>query len=187
MDVGKDELDNGHRPEIIGPQRQASALHVVVTTKETETIGYTTDNRQFYSSVKEACANSGNGNGAGILKSLFSRGVRQQARLAWGKFRRMYYCRFEPGYVDRNHKRRRGQCLRCGACCRLMIRCPLLVENGSVAGSPSTECSHHGDRHDNCRVFPIDEADLADRNIIMPDQACGYYFVDDNGDGRSAP
>jgi hypothetical protein len=28
----------------------------------------------------------------------------------------------------------------------------------------------------NCRVFPLDERDLAERDMIMPGQPCGFYF-----------
>ncbi|MFO7870796.1 MAG: hypothetical protein R6V03_05120 [Kiritimatiellia bacterium] len=28
----------------------------------------------------------------------------------------------------------------------------------------------------NCRNFPIDERDLADRDAVMPDVPCGYTF-----------
>jgi hypothetical protein len=29
----------------------------------------------------------------------------------------------------------------------------------------------------NCKTFPIDERDLADRDAIMPDRPCGYHFT----------
>jgi hypothetical protein len=35
----------------------------------------------------------------------------------------------------------------------------------------------------NCRVFPIDERDLADRDLVLPERACGYSFLR-GGDGR---
>jgi Fe-S-cluster containining protein len=37
-------------------------------------------------------------------------------------------------------------------------------------------CRYHQLRPMNCRVFPIDERDLADRNAVMPGQPCGFYF-----------
>jgi hypothetical protein len=29
----------------------------------------------------------------------------------------------------------------------------------------------------NCRVFPIDERDLADRDLVLPDRECGFSFA----------
>ena len=35
----------------------------------------------------------------------------------------------------------------------------------------------------NCRRFPMDERDLADRDLILPDRPCGYVF-DSNGENN---
>jgi hypothetical protein len=35
----------------------------------------------------------------------------------------------------------------------------------------------------NCRVYPIDEADIADRDVIAPERKCGYSFVVEKGKG----
>ncbi len=40
-----------------------------------------------------------------------------------------------------------------------------------------TECRFHNLRPPNCRLFPIDERDLADRDMILPEQPCGFSFV----------
>lgn len=89
----------------------------------------------------------------------------------WGKARRFCYWTLRKDYVSRSHKRRKGECVRCGACCRLMFRCPWLDESGSLP-----LCVRHETRPMNCRVYPIDEADLADRDIISPEKKCGYSF-----------
>ena len=91
---------------------------------------------------------------------------------AWGKVRRFYYGIFCQDYIERSHARRGGECIRCGACCKLMFRCPHLEEDGDVSS-----CRKHEIKWKNCRVFPIDEADLADRDIISPEVKCGYYFL----------
>jgi len=95
---------------------------------------------------------------------------------AWGKVRRFYYGIFCQDYVRRSHARRRGHCLRCGACCKLMFLCGHLD-----TGTDPPSCTLHDVKYKNCRIFPIDEADLADRDIIAPDTKCGYYFVPKKG------
>ncbi|NQT52430.1 hypothetical protein HQ576_10285 [bacterium] len=98
----------------------------------------------------------------------------QRARLWWGKARRYYLGRLRPGYVKRQHERRRGECARCGACCQLGIYCWSLQNHQPVA-----ECKRHTSRPMNCRIFPIDERDLRDRDLIVSDVRCGYSFDDD--------
>jgi len=98
--------------------------------------------------------------------------AKQKLIHAWGKVRRFYYGIFRQDYIERSHARRRGECLRCGACCKLMVPCRYLNESN---GMPA--CTKHDVKYKNCRIFPIDEADLADRDIIAPDTKCGYYFL----------
>ncbi|NOZ20559.1 MAG: hypothetical protein GXP25_05655 [Planctomycetes bacterium] len=98
--------------------------------------------------------------------------AKQKLTHAWGKARRFYYGVFNQDYITRSHARRRGECLRCGACCKLMIECGHLDE---INGVPA--CAKHKVKYKNCRIFPIDEADLADRDIIAPGTKCGYYFL----------
>ena len=96
---------------------------------------------------------------------------RVRMRLMWGKVRRFGLGLFRRGYVRRSAARREGECQRCGACCRLGYRCQFLREKGG-----GTECRVHWLRPRNCRLFPIDERDLADRDAIAPDVPCGYRF-----------
>jgi len=59
---------------------------------------------------------------------------------------------------------REGACLQCGACCRLVHRCPFL--------SRDNRCKIYGaSRPGNCTSFPIDERDLRE----VP-AGCGYRF-----------
>jgi hypothetical protein len=102
--------------------------------------------------------------------------VAQRLRLLWGKVRRLYLGVFRRGYVRRSVERRHGDCARCGACCALGYRCLSLCD-----GEAGAECRVHRLRPMNCRLFPIDERDLADRDLIQPDVPCGYHF-----DGRAA-
>ncbi len=96
---------------------------------------------------------------------------RVRGRLMWGKVRRLGLGLFRMGYVRRSAARRKGGCQRCGACCQLGYRCQFLRDKGE-----GTECRVHWLRPRNCRLFPIDEHDLADRDAIAPDAPCGYRF-----------
>jgi len=92
--------------------------------------------------------------------------------LGWGRLRRMYLATFRPGYVRRSLARRVGDCNRTGACCRLMFTCPLLDQRNDPV-----RCRVHEYKPSVCRLFPIDERDLRDRDIIAPDAPCGFSFL----------
>jgi hypothetical protein len=96
----------------------------------------------------------------------------ERLTLGWGKLRRFYLATFRREYVRRSLARRVGNCNRTGACCRLMYTCPLL----DVKSSP-VRCTIHEHKPSNCSLFPIDERDLRDRDIIAPDSPCGFSFV----------
>jgi len=81
-------------------------------------------------------------------------------------------------HIDRSQSRRRGECKRCGTCCKLLFRCPFLDESTD----PCT-CKLYGRHLRWCENFPIDESDIADRDRISADMQCGYYFSA-NGNGR---
>ena len=61
---------------------------------------------------------------------------------------------------------RTGQCVQCGACCRLPNVCPFLETNGEGSGS----CTIYGFRPLNCRKYPRTAAEH-----ITPD-TCGFRF-----------
>ncbi len=108
-----------------------------------------------------------------MVKTI-SRKVRKSWLHGWGKVRRFCLAALMPGAVKRHVERRRGECTRCGACCKLVYKCPaLFYQEDGTAG-----CRYHQVRPMNCRVFPIDERDLADRDMVMPEQPCGYSFLD---------
>lgn len=50
---------------------------------------------------------------------------------------------------------RQGECNRCGACCKILFRCPFLVEDQGVF-----TCSVYDHRPPSCRLFPMVPADL---------------------------
>lgn len=91
-----------------------------------------------------------------------------------GKLRRIYLTTFRRGYVEKSIRERKGECLQCGRCCRLLFRCPFL--------SRDNRCRiYNRKRAMSCVTFPIDARDLADVSGV-----CGYYFEDDHhkGNGR---
>jgi len=106
--------------------------------------------------------------------------LREKAALGRGKIRRFCLVHFRPRYVEASLARRRGECGRTGACCRLLFPCPLYAED------PLPSCRIHRHKPKVCRMFPIDERDLRDRDIISPDRPCGYTFVPPGGRPRQA-
>jgi hypothetical protein len=98
-------------------------------------------------------------------------GILKRIRLGIGKLRRMYLHTMHREYIRRNLARRRGECRRCGACCKLMYACPYLDQNGKEAS-----CVRHHLRWWNCRIFPVDERDLRDRDMVANGKSCGYHF-----------
>ena len=63
-------------------------------------------------------------------------------------------------------KRRRGQCIHCGACCKLPNVCPFLKTNGDGQGY----CGVYRFRPLNCRKYP-----RSDSEHITQD-TCGFRF-----------
>ena len=91
-----------------------------------------------------------------------------------GKLRRIYLCFLHMDYVQESHAQRHGQCRRCGRCCFMVFRCPFYhLEEGVPA------CRIHETKPRVCRLFPIDERDLRDRDLMAPDIPCGYVFNQD--------
>lgn len=96
--------------------------------------------------------------------------AREKATLAWGRIRRFSLVTFRPGYVRKSLERREGQCHRTGACCNLLVTCPLYTPR------PLPTCRINRYKPKVCRTFPIDERDLRDRDIVSPDHPCGFSF-----------
>lgn len=101
----------------------------------------------------------------------------------WGKLRRTFLIKFRKKRVLEKLDRRKGACSRCGACCKLLLRCPAYDDSD---GDP--KCLVYNDRPGVCGLFPLDEKDLRERDIVMPDKKCGFYFSDEpNGKPGDAP
>jgi hypothetical protein len=98
-------------------------------------------------------------------------------RLFRGKVRRFLLTTFRPGYVRQSLARRRGECDRSGACCQLAWLCP-----GLRMEQDGSSCRlYQVGRPAPCQVFPIDERDLAERDLVMPDRPCGFWFEPEDG------
>ena len=82
--------------------------------------------------------------------------ILQCIKMGLGKLRRLYLHTLHREYIRRNLARRRGECRRCGACCRLMFDCPYLDQSSEL-----TSCTRHHMRWWNCKIFPVDERDLS--------------------------
>ena len=104
--------------------------------------------------------------------STFFNILKEKSVLLWGKIRRFYYGHFEGNKVKKKLTLRRGECARCGACCKLMFTCPFLVTH--IDGT--TSCMIHRRRPLNCRIFPVDMQDIRDRDLIDKVSKCGFYF-----------
>jgi uncharacterized cysteine cluster protein YcgN (CxxCxxCC family) len=63
--------------------------------------------------------------------------------------------------------RRQGECNRCGACCKILFRCPFL---GTDTDGQYT-CKIYEKRFEQCRLFPLHPADL--REVAE----CSYTFL----------
>src|SRR5574340_1498426 len=84
-----------------------------------------------------------------------------------GKTRRFIQANFERQDHDALLARRQGECNRCGACCKILFRCPFL---GTDAEGQFT-CRIYEKRFAQCRLFPLHRADL-----LELEEKCSYTF-----------
>lgn len=98
-----------------------------------------------------------------MKKLMFS--ARLKAWQLRGKVRRFVKCHFPA--LDGNDPRRFGSCSRCGACCKILLKCPFLAEaeDGYI-------CSIYERRPTQCRRFPVESLDLTEL-----ESGCTYYFM----------
>jgi uncharacterized protein len=66
--------------------------------------------------------------------------------------------------------KRQGECNRCGACCKILFRCPFL---GTDAEGQYT-CRIYDKRFAQCRLFPLHFEDLRELG-----EQCSYTFTSD--------
>ena len=73
---------------------------------------------------------------------------------------------------------RKGECNRCGACCKILFRCPFL---GTDAEGQYT-CRIYDKRFAQCRLFPLHAEDLRELG-----EQCSYTFEPETALTESAP
>ena len=105
----------------------------------------------------------------------------QSMALGWGKLRRSFLIAFRKKRVEEKLSRRRGACSRCGACCKLLFNCPAYDDSD---GDP--KCLVYNDRPGVCGLFPLDEKDLKERDFVMPERKCGFFFSDEPAKEKEA-
>lgn len=93
--------------------------------------------------------------------------ITAEISIARQKIKRHIYIYLFGGRVQKQLKLRKGKCLQCGKCCKLVFRCPMLV--GEI---PHTRCRIYNHRSKVCRQFPISEEDLMDVYY-----QCGHSFI----------
>jgi hypothetical protein len=103
--------------------------------------------------------------------------LRFRARQFAGKIRRFFRASIYTAGNEALLTARRGECTRCGACCKILFRCPFLVEN--PAGEPGNiySCSIYGRHFNQCRLYPLTAKDL----LEIEEEECGYTFVSSEG------
>jgi len=87
---------------------------------------------------------------------------------AGGKIRRFVAAKVLREDTEPLLAKRQGECNRCGACCKILFRCPFL---GTDAEGQYT-CRIYDKRFAQCRLFPLHPQDL--REV----EECSYTFAD---------
>ena len=82
--------------------------------------------------------------------------------------KRRYLMLLKKEAVEEGLKRRRGECLGCGACCQSSFPCPFLYEKDGML-----LCKIHETKPDVCKIYPFNEEDV----FPHTKDKCGYYFV----------
>lgn len=95
--------------------------------------------------------------------------LRFKLRQLAGKLRRYFRSNIYTLDNEQLLEQRKGECTRCGGCCKILVRCPFLEE---IEGEYN--CSIYGEHFAQCRIFPLVPKDL--KEIEEP---CGYYFESD--------
>ena len=85
---------------------------------------------------------------------------------ARGKVRRFIQAKLMTQDTEGLLAKRKGECNRCGACCKILFQCPFL---GTDAEGQYT-CQIYDKRFAQCRLFPLHAADL--REV----EQCSYTF-----------
>jgi hypothetical protein len=93
---------------------------------------------------------------------------------SWGALRRHMLANLLPDNLVYRYKAyQRGECNRCGLCCKIQFQCPFFVDEGPY----NTRCSIYTTPHapQACLKFPLDPADL---RLLQREigNACTFYY-----------
>jgi uncharacterized protein len=92
-----------------------------------------------------------------------------RARQVAGKIRRFFRANVYTAKNEELLARRQGECNRCGACCKILVRCPFLIEE-----QPNEyKCGIYGEHFNQCRIFP-----LVPQDLLEIEESCTYTFAD---------
>ena len=83
-----------------------------------------------------------------------------------GKIRRFFQAKLMPRQVEAALAKRRGECDRCGACCKILFACPFLATDAEGQMS----CRIYEQRFAQCRLYPIHARDM------LEVEECSYEF-----------
>ncbi len=92
--------------------------------------------------------------------------IQTKALQGVGKIRRLVMVHARREEVEQQIASRKGDCNRCGACCKIVYRCPFLGET-----EDGYHCRIYENRAAQCRMFPMNERDLRELG-----GDCSYYF-----------
>jgi len=97
------------------------------------------------------------------------------ARHSYSATRRWIFTKILPDKVLYRWKpHRRGDCNRCGLCCKIVFRCPFFYEDEQTTACMIYTSEKHAPPP--CLVFPSDPGDLAEvQREILP-APCPFYF-----------
>jgi hypothetical protein len=92
----------------------------------------------------------------------------------WAALRRTVLASFLPDNIIYRYKAyQRGECNRCGLCCKIQFQCPFFIDEGPY----NTRCSIYTTPHapSACVKFPLDPTDL---KLLQREigNACTFYF-----------
>ena len=90
-----------------------------------------------------------------------------------GKLRRFVQANLVKQDNEALLAKRRGDCNRCGACCKILFKCPFL----GLDDEGQYTCRIYDKRFAQCRLFPLHAKDLRE----LGDQ-CSYTFEEDARD-----
>jgi Fe-S-cluster containining protein len=84
-----------------------------------------------------------------------------------GKARRFVQATLAEQDTDGLLAQRRGECNRCGACCKILFKCPFLATDADGQYT----CRIYEHRFSQCRLYPLHAADL-----LELEGQCSYTF-----------